>query len=128
MTAFEVYVYFRAEPGQSAAVQAALARQRALAAARCGLAMRSGCRLDPPGKPYLTWLEVYRVAAPGGMTAAPGLELAALEPVLEAIERCALDSGLAALAAEGRHREVFETGGRDDPDPAAGSGAPGPQA
>ena len=102
---FEVYVYFRAEPARSAAVEAALGRQRALAASRCGLGMRSGCRLDPPGKPYLTWLGVYR---PGRPPPADGADsLAALAPVLDEIERCAIDSGLAALAPEGRHREVF---------------------
>lgn len=100
--AFEVYVYFRADPARADDVRSALSRQRSLAGLACRAQMRTGLRLEAPEAPkaWQTWLEVYRFERPepdGDWPAA----------TLEAIERCAAASGLAACALAGRHREVF---------------------
>jgi hypothetical protein len=100
--ALEIYVYFRADPTRAEAVRAALARQRSLAGQACGAQVRAGMRMEPPDTPkaWVTWLEVYRFE---GRAAAEDWPAA----TLEAIERCAVTSGLADCALAGRHREVF---------------------
>ena len=94
--ALTVFVYFRAAPDARQRTVAALGRQFALLEARCGVRGRGGVRRDRD-KPYLTWLEIYE-----------GVEPDRLDELLEAIDASALESGLVALADEGRHREVFE--------------------
>lgn len=89
------YVYFRSSRDDADRVRAALARQGALVAERLGLGCRVALRHDRD-KPYLTWLEVYE-----------GIDPAALQASLQAIDRASTDSGLAALALEGRRNEVF---------------------
>lgn len=101
----EVYVYFRSEPSTAAEVRAALARHRALLDQAGCAGMRTGLRVESSPKDYLTWLEVHRFDDIDGD--ARGAAAAPLEARLEAIERCARDSGLATLALHGRHREVF---------------------
>lgn len=100
--ALEIYVYFRADPGGADAVRAALAKQRTLAGLACGARVRAGMRMEPPdaAKAWVTWLEVYRFEG-----RAAGQDWPAV--TLEAIERCAAQSGLADCALAGRHREVF---------------------
>ena len=104
----EIYVYFRADPVRAGEVRAALQRQCARVAAVHGLAARSGLRRELPGvvKAWHTWLEVYRVPADGR-----SLDDDALAALLAGIETCARETGLAALAPEGRHTEVFGIGG-----------------
>jgi len=94
--ALTIFVYFRTAPGAQAQAEAAMRRHLALVRARLGLAGRHGLRHDEH-KPYRTWLEVYE-----------GVRVSALEPTLAALDRASTDSGLAALAPEGRHVEVFE--------------------
>ena len=128
--ACEVYVYFRSTPAQAGAVRAALARQSRLVASACSASVRVGLRLEPGGAPkdYLTWLEVYRLEPGPAAPAWPArgeagvLDTGPLAGVLEAIERCARDSGLVGLAMQGRHREVFTL----LPEPASDPGPPGP--
>ena len=65
-----------------------------------GLALRRESAREPlngeaPG--YLTWLETYRAA-----------DLDAVRAQLAALERLAGESGLSALALNGRHTEIFE--------------------
>ena len=91
-----VYVYFRSAAQARAQVLAALERQLETIRRACGLAGTTGVRRDRD-KPYLTWLEVYEGVAPQQ-----------LDAVLAALDRCAQACGLAALALEGRHHEVFE--------------------
>ena len=93
--ALTAYVYFRSHPDAADRVRAALARQRALVTERLGLRCRFALRHDRE-KPYLTWLEVYE-----------GIDPAALQASLLAVDRASTDSGLAALALEGRRNEVF---------------------
>ena len=93
--ALTAYVYFRSGRDDAGRVRAALARQRALVEERLGLRCRVGMRHDED-KPYLTWLEVYE-----------GIDPDALQATLQAIDRASTDSGLAALALEGRRNEVF---------------------
>ena len=102
----EIYVYFRADPVRASEVRAALQRQCARVAAVHGLAARSGLRRELPGvvKAWHTWLEVYRVPATAD---GRGLADDALAALLAGIESCAREAGLAALAPEGRHIEVF---------------------
>ncbi len=99
----EIYVYFRSAPAQAGQVQAALARQRSLAGLAGIQGFRSGLRLEAPERPreFLTWLEVYCFASlpDGGWPSAR----------LAMIEACAQRSGLAALAVQERHAEVFVT-------------------
>jgi hypothetical protein len=90
-----VYCYFRSEPSRRAEVEAALRRQLAGVGERCGVHARAGLREDAD-KPYLTWLEVY-----------PEVQADALPALLQAIDDSAAQTGLAALALEGRRREVF---------------------
>lgn len=90
-----VYVYFRSGHEAVERARAALARQRELVGRRLGLDCRIALRHDRD-KPYLTWLEVYEGVDPGELAQA-----------LEGIDRASTDSGLAALALEGRRHEVF---------------------
>ena len=90
-----VYCYFRSEPSRRAEVEAALRRQLAGVGERCGVHARAGLREDAD-KPYLTCLEVY-----------PEVPADALQALLQAIDDSAAQTGLAALALEGRRREVF---------------------
>lgn len=92
-----IFVYFRAAPQDRRDTAAALARHFAAVQAACGLRGRAGLRHDRD-KPYLTWLEIYE-----------GVEARRLQAVVDAVEASASASGLAALAPEGRHREVFES-------------------
>lgn len=93
--ALTAYVYFRSGRDDAERVRTTLARQRTLVEERLGLRCRVGVRHDE-NKPYLTWLEVYE-----------GIDPAALQATLLAIDRASTDSGLAALAPEGRRNEVF---------------------
>lgn len=96
----EVYVYFRSDPSMAGEVRAALERQRARLRQEAGCPeVRTGLRREAAPRDYLTWLEVYRFDAD------------VPEAWLDAIERCARDCGLAALALQGRHREVFRLPG-----------------
>lgn len=91
-----IFVYFRAAPQDRTRTLQALARHFEALETSCGLRGRGGLRRDRD-KPYLTWLEVYEAVDP-----------AQLPTIVDDIERCASTSGLAALAPEGRRREVFE--------------------
>jgi hypothetical protein len=95
--ALTVFVYFRTAPGHHDRTQAALGAQLAAARGATGVEARAGVRHDAD-KPYLTWLEVYEP-----------VPAARLRAVLESIDACAEATGLAALALEGRHAEVFES-------------------
>lgn len=110
MSCLEIYVYFRADPARAAEVRAALQRQCARVAAGHGLDARSGLRREHPGvvKAWHTWLEVYRVPAPAD---GRRLEDDAIAALLAGIDACARETGLAVLAPEGRHTEVFEVDG-----------------
>lgn len=92
-----IFVYFRAAPQHRRDTAAALGRHFVAVEAACGLRGRGGLRHDRD-KPYLTWLEIYE-----------GVDARRLQAVVDAIEASASASGLAALAPEGRHREVFES-------------------
>jgi hypothetical protein len=72
-----------------------LRRQLAGIGECCGVHGRAGLR-DDADKPYLTWLEVY-----------PEVPADGLQALLQAIDDSAARTGLAALAPEGRRREVF---------------------
>ena len=95
-SSFTVFVYFRGAPGDPARVREALRIQGERVRAACGVPARTGVRRDR-AKPYLTWLEVYEPAPS-----------ASLDTLLTCIEHEARATGLAALAADGRHLEVFE--------------------
>ena len=95
-SSFAVFVYFRGAPGDEPRVREALRVQLERVSAACGQAGRIGVRRDR-AKPHLTWLEVYEP-----------VPSASLDAVLACIEREARSTGLAALAADGRHLEVFE--------------------
>lgn len=90
-----VYAYFRTHPDAGVTTRAALARLRILVHERLGLEAEFSLRHDQD-KPYLTWLEIYRNIPP-----------ADLERALQIIEHAACESGLAALALQARHHEVF---------------------
>lgn len=109
--ALTVFVFFRSTPEDRERTHRALRGQLAAVRAATGVDGRAGLRLDAD-KPYLTWLEVYEPV--------PAERLRA---VLDAIDTGAGVSGLAALALEGRHAEVFECppGPLAEGVPAAGS-------
>ena len=99
------FIYFRSSPNDRDAVRTAHARL-ALALREAGLPTGDGLALrresareplavEAPG--YLTWLETYRAA-----------DLDAVRAQLAALERLAGESGLSALALNGRHTEIFE--------------------
>lgn len=90
-----VFVYFRSRPEHAEEAIARLRLQLDTVRNRTGVAGRSGARTDV-GKTYLTWLEIYE-----------GIPAGSLESVLREIDAAALESGLTAIALEGRHREVF---------------------
>lgn len=89
-----LYVYFRSDERDSAAVLEAMERHRS--------ALRSGgmdvCFSRRPGieNGLVTWMEIYRI---GTATSA--------EVAINEIEHKALDSGLSRLARDGRHVELF---------------------
>ena len=95
-SSYSVFVYFRGSPGDAARVRETLRAQIERVSAACGQAGRAGVRRDP-AKPHLTWLEVYEP-----------VPSASLDAVLACIEHEARSTGLAALAADGRHLEIFE--------------------
>ena len=90
-----VFVYFRTPLDAADETRRRLDLQLAEVRLRTGISGRIGTRVDL-GKPYLTWLEIYE-----------GIPTGSLESILREIDAAALDSGLGALALEGRHREVF---------------------
>lgn len=90
-----IFVYFRTRPEHAEDARARLRLQLDTVSGRTGFAGRSGARIDA-GKPYLTWLEVYE-----------GIPAGSLEFLLREIDAAAVESGLTAIALEGRHREVF---------------------
>ena len=125
-----VFVYFKAPAGSEPAVRAALDRVGAEMLAAAGVEQRHGPRhrVPAPGEPAMapegalpsqtragparrsvsepsveslaepqTWLEIYEPVAPS-----------ALQGFLAALEAAAAEAGLAALALQGRHLEVFE--------------------
>ena len=93
-----VFVYFKAPAQSGPAVRAALARVGAAVLAGTGVVQRHGPRHRPaaPDEPR-TWLEIYEPVAPSS-----------LEGFLAALDAAAAEAGLAALALQGRHLEVFE--------------------
>lgn len=90
-----VFVYFRTAPDAAEETRRRLRLHLAEVRLRTGISGRIGTRIDL-GKPYLTWLEIYE-----------GIPSAALPACLREIDAAAARCGLAALAPEGRHREVF---------------------
>ena len=96
MTASEqaLYIYFRSDERDSAAVLEAMERHRS-ALRSDGVDVRFSRRSEIE-KGLITWMEVYRVD-----------EGTSAEAIRNEIERKALDSGLLRLARDGRHVELF---------------------
>jgi len=91
----DVYVYFRSSAGDDETV-ATMQRMQQAVRQQCGIAARLQRRRGDSG-PQRTWMEIY-----------PGIADERLQDVLAQIDAEAQRSGIAALAADGRHVETFE--------------------